>query len=242
MVNIERFIKRKTCLSSMVMPTLEERCTGLSEQAREDVILDLVKPMKWNPYQNKQNIPVCKYGLTKYIGKRLESVVRKPSEKNLGFLALGSKVYGELTTEPAQRVYYGLINVNIPVEVVSSMNLWEAAYFFAGAGITKWDDVRRNPKSFSPKNLERKDLYSILLSSMQNGVRYLQRVHEKNCRTHASLPYANKILNMHGHELLPLPMVAKKKEPVIQKVMFASVPSNQRELFDNRPFYWQVGM
>jgi hypothetical protein len=224
----------------MTIPSLEERCANLSEELRELVISDLVKPMKWNPYQNKQNIPVYKYGLTEKIGKRLSPVIRKPSEKNLGSLALGSKVYGTLTTEPAQRVYYGMINVDLPQDVISSLTLWEAAYFFAGAGITKWDDMRNSQKTFSRPRLERMDLYSVLLSSMQNGVRYLQRVHEKYCRTHASLPYTQKILNTPLHELLPIPV--KNKEISKPKDMFAIIPAKQRQLFDNRPLYWQVDM
>lgn len=223
----------------MVMPTLEERCAGLSEETRTKVISELVKSLRFNPYQNKQNIPVCKYGLTKYIGKRLESVVRKPSEKNQGYLALGSKIYNSLTTEPAQRVYYGMKNIDLPLDVVSSMNLWEAIYFFVGAGITKWDDVRNNPKSFSMKNLERKDVYSILLSSMKKGICYVQRVHEKNCCTHARLPYMNKILNLHDHEFLPIPV---KKEIPKSRDMFAVIPAKQRQLFDNRLLYFQVDM
>ncbi len=241
MVKIERFINGESGLSSMAMPTLEERCAGLSEETRAKVISELVTPLRFNPYQNKQNIPVCKYGLTKYIGKRLESIVRKPSEKNLGYLALGSKIYNSLTTEPAQRVYYGMKNIDLPSEVVSSLNLWEAVYFFVGAGITKWDDVRLNPRSFSVKNLERKDVYSILLSSMQKGIRYIQRVHEKNCCTHARLPYMNKILNSNSHELLPIPIEVKKEIPK-SRDMFAVIPAKQRQLFDNRLLYFQVDM
>jgi len=238
-VKIERFINGESSLSSMAMPTLEERCAGFSEETRARVISELVRPVRFNPYQNKQNIPVYKYDLTKYIGKRLESIVRKPSEKNQGYLAIGSKIYTSLTTEPAQRVYYGMKNIDLPSEVVSSMNLWEAVYFFVGAGITKWDDIRMNPKSFSMRNLERKDVYSILLSSMQKGIRYIQRIHEKNCSTHARLPYANKILNLHGHELLPIP---EKKEIPKPRDMFAVIPAKQKQLFDNRPLYFQVDM
>lgn len=221
----------------MAMLTLEERCEGLSESSREGIIADLVKPMQWNPYQNKKNIPVYKYGLTDYVGKRLACVVRKPSEEKMGSLALGSKVYGELTTEPAQRVYYGLANVHPPSEVVAAMALWEAAYFFAGAGITKWDDIRQNPKTFSRDRLERMDLYSILLSSMQKGVRYLQNVHEKHCNTHANLPYAGKILSLHAHDLLP----EKKADSFpVQRGTFEVLSGKQRNLFDNSPFYFQA--
>lgn len=101
--------------------------------------------------------------------------------KSVNFCSLGGKgafmdkLYSLIYKEPLKRTLYGMINSDIPEEILQDLNPWSCVYLFAGIWAKKSTPILR--KKFTKPKLNFQNVYGIIEDCIKEGKKKIKSVH-----------------------------------------------------------------
>lgn len=224
------------------MNKLEKKLRTLhdvSEESRQLLIREIAKPIRRQPKDEWRNMPYMKYDLTQAIANALEGTADFP-----GAQKFENKLYTNIHKKDLKKVWYSIINAQLPDEIQERIPPFMAVYFHRGL----WPEKLENEKK--REEIRRKILdsdeasaiiektillplsnicpYNLVLERANAGINYLKAAHRGRNSTERTFPFGNKIQNIKyaiDEYHLPKPEEPEpKQEILIQEKLFNTTP------------------